>query len=233
MRVRHVRDSSAGYKSIDEFNLLLVEHFMCDVRFLNNAHNKIKEWTSGLEIAPKIAFDIGANVGLYSLMLAKFLPDCMIYAFEPVRSNFDILKTHVEVNCLNERIMIYNFGLWSKDTEMSLGMPKGKNIGNTGLYSSFHSNEVCVVQAQFRVLDSWCRENNVWPDFMKIDAEGAEFEILSSSPGCLSKAKRIITEYNVKDNDLPDPKLISSILNEQGFIGALDSHSSDDMIWTK
>ena len=206
---------------------------MSDDRFVNNAYDNIKNWTSGLEKSSGIAFDIGANVGLYSLMLAHLWPDCVVYAFEPVKSNFDVLVKHIQINKLEQRINAFNFGFWSKDTQMSLWIPKNRDKGNTGLYSSFHPDGSRVTQGQFHVLDMWCNEKDIWPDFIKVDTEGAEFEILSTSLVCLSKVKRIITEYNVKDNDFPNPENLSLFLINQGFTGDRLPGHDDDIIWIK
>ena len=43
---------------------------------------------------PKVIFDIGANVGIFSLHAATLFPGCIIYAFEPSVENFALLKSN-------------------------------------------------------------------------------------------------------------------------------------------
>ena len=206
----------------------LTDHYMS--RFIDNAMTNMKRWLGGMDESPKVIFDIGANVGLYSLAAARIIPDSVVYAFEPVKQNYDTIVQHVQMNGLADRIKVFNFGLWSSDTQMSLGIPEDRDHRNTGLYSSFHSDGDFVTPGQFRVLDNWCKENDVWPDFMKIDVEGAEYEILYSSPACISKAKRIVTEHNTKDTTLPDPLRVSSLLKDAGFVASKEKY---DIAWSR
>ena len=43
-----------------------------------------------------IVYDIGANVGIYSILFNKLLNNSKIYSFEPVKKNFNVLKKNIE-----------------------------------------------------------------------------------------------------------------------------------------
>ena len=44
------------------------------------------------ELKPKVIFDIGGNIGITSIYLASLFPDAVIYTFEPLKENFEILQ---------------------------------------------------------------------------------------------------------------------------------------------
>ncbi|WP_295668241.1 FkbM family methyltransferase, partial [uncultured Mucilaginibacter sp.] len=56
--------------------------------------------------AHPVFFDIGANIGNYTLELRNYFPNALIYSFEPVKSTFEKLQN----NTINTNINLYNIG---------------------------------------------------------------------------------------------------------------------------
>lgn len=140
----------------------------------------------------KTIFDIGANIGIYSILFSRRFPDANIYAFEPVPENFEVLQWNTK-NVDN--IHIYNLA-FGKNEIVTLRYPSSREEDfetNKGLYSTVHKGSH-PIQANSCRLDSWCEENNIYPDLIKIDVEGAERIIIENGTTCLSKANYILIE---------------------------------------
>ena len=48
------------------------------------------------EITPKVIFDIGGNIGITAIYLSKLFPDAVIYTFEPLTENFEIMEKNIQ-----------------------------------------------------------------------------------------------------------------------------------------
>ena len=64
------------------------------------------------QINPKVILDIGGNIGITSIFLAKVFPNASIYTFEPLKENFELLEKNIQ-NYPN--IKAFNVGLGSKN----------------------------------------------------------------------------------------------------------------------
>jgi len=202
---------------------------MCSEPIIQRSVKEVNVWSGYAVKQPKIIFDIGANVGVYSVLFSIRYPESEIYAFEPVPETYQNLLKNIELNgCQN--IHAFNFGFWDKETELEMGIPSDRKSNNTGLYSIYHNKEQVVVKAKFVNLDQWCFDNNKCPDMIKIDAEGAEYTILSNGTKALEKVNLLVTEYNTKDSKLPNPNTLSAFLKNNCF---QNMTCEDNIVWQK
>lgn len=125
------------------------------------------------KMAPKIVFDIGANIGVISAILAQIYPDAIIYAFEPIESNFEILLMNAEAY---PNIKPKKFGLGPR-REMRHFFPSD-NIINHGGYSTEIKSDKPTISCQIESMTEICKVLGP-PDLIKIDVEGAEHSILT------------------------------------------------------
>ncbi len=119
-----------------------------------------------------IFFDLGANVGVYSV-LAKNAKQ--IVAFEPAKDTFDVLMKNIEVNQMNNVIPICK-GVSEKDGKLvfTKNMDAVNRIVNEEeCNSGIETEEIEVVS-----LDSYTKKNGIIPNVIKIDTEGAEESII-------------------------------------------------------
>lgn len=152
---------------------------MCQERLI---HRTEKQMVYLLSIckSPKVIFDLGANVGLYSCLLSELYPDAVIYAFEPLLSNFENLKKNIELNNLSN-VKPFDFGMADKEQDAIMCIPIDREVENTGLYSIKIANGKNPTKAHFKNMEAWCKENNIYPDLIKMDVEGCELDIILSS----------------------------------------------------
>ena len=139
--------------------------------------------------------DIGANIGVSAVYFADIFPNARIYAFEPMAENFALL----ELNSANEpRIHVLNCALGAVDGEVEmLASDSATNFGGFSLHaagsdaSKQRKVPIRNAQAQMDALGI------ASVDVIKIDTEGAEWEILTAlAPGLLHSAKLIMGELH-------------------------------------
>jgi len=147
------------------------------------------------DINPAVVWDIGANIGAASLYFANRFPQAKIVCFEPVPDNFAILQrniTGIPGACA------FNAGLGSSDGEMRISASSySLNMGGFSFHAS-HATPSPEVSVMVRRPDTLARgEALPQPDLIKIDTEGAEWDILTAfSPEVLGKVRWIVGELH-------------------------------------
>lgn len=130
--------------------------------------------------------DCGANIGLGLLHYKINHPDSRIIAFEANPQITEILIKNIEANGLNN-IEIHNKAVWvdERGVELSLENADGSSIYGSGKRIKIPSVSLRSILEQ---------EQKV--DFLKIDIEGAEVEVIKNCADTLSKASNIFIEYH-------------------------------------
>jgi FkbM family methyltransferase len=114
--------------------------------------------------------DAGANVGIFSLYAHTKAK--RIYSIEPTPDHFDILK---QLTQPFSNIIPINCALWSNDTELRFFV----NPNNTTANTAMNSNGIPIT-VKARSLPSLIKEYNIdHIDLIKMDIEGAEFNVVS------------------------------------------------------
>jgi FkbM family methyltransferase len=171
-----------------------------DEYILHNFNNNIN----------KHFIDIGANYGVVTIILAKQNPQSIIYAFEPDKHIFKLLENNVKINAL-QNVRLFNLGVSKKEiNKLKLFLHPSYSGGNT-TYSDINSLEtyfnssIEYYEVLTTNLDSIIIENNINEIFLlKIDCEGAEYDILYNSDFLKENiVKNMIGEFhNLKYNTL-------------------------------
>jgi FkbM family methyltransferase len=158
-----------------------------------------------------IVFDIGANIGEFAYFLSTIIKKGEIYAFEPQKKVFRILK-----GTLNKvrNSYLYNLGLSSSTGVADIFIPikeKSLVLCEASLEPNFdphinpHSNDFIQnerirkrdryvkVKIRLTTLDLFCQRNKINQiDFIKCDAEGHELEVLKGAKKCLTTLRPIL-----------------------------------------
>jgi FkbM family methyltransferase len=136
-----------------------------------------------------VFFDIGANVGLSSVLLTMTWPEIKIYAFEPLQNNYDLL---VENTALSKKIIPLNLAISKKTGEGGFAVPIDGNIGQGFLNPDGTFRVPCVS------IEDFCRNEHITSlDLVKIDCEGCEYEVLFGlNQNILKNIKVIIGELH-------------------------------------
>jgi FkbM family methyltransferase len=127
-----------------------------------------------------VIFDIGANVGTTTIILAEYFKNSIIYAFEPHPDNFLCLQKNIEDYGLSSRVFAFNIALSRENGKMS--MKKVLENGNSGCYHVRNNiKDVNHIDVEVQNLNNFIETHNITKiDLVKMDVEGAEYDILLS-----------------------------------------------------
>ena len=181
------------------------------------------EWIRGFK-KNKIFFDVGANVGMYSIF-AALNSKVVVYAFEPESNNFQTLMNNIDQNNLSDFITPYPIGL-SDITELSkLQISKfeaGSSHHTVGENLLDHKNLEAISnnfsQGIFSTtIDDLCfRWKLPIPSYLKIDVDGIESKIIEESKKTLSSSDLESVLIEINENREQDTVIINT-LNKLGF----------------
>lgn len=182
-------------------------------------------WMNGLLPEPAVAiglvdcvkprsvcFDVGSHHGYLSVIMSRLTgPNGQVCAFEANRhtvpQTISVLNNH---KCNN---------VWV--THAAVFDRTGINLP---LYECGHGGDSVVMEREGVVidmprsitLDDFCETNDIWPEFVKFDIEGAEINALRGAPKLLTRSPLIIVEMSSSDTE------IFSFLRTHGYVRFVD-----------
>tara|TARA_B100000315_G_scaffold18964_1_gene16745 strand:+ start:626 stop:1483 length:858 start_codon:yes stop_codon:yes gene_type:complete len=145
-------------------------------------------------INKRIVLDIGAHIGLFSMPLSdRISPGGKIYAFEPSEINRHYLKKHLELNDIkNVEVLPYLVGAKNnKKVEFYEDQTQVNPMGGV-ILSKYMKNDAIITHKQMVSLDAFCKDNDIQPELIKIDVEGAEIDLLLGAKNVLLLHKPVI-----------------------------------------
>jgi FkbM family methyltransferase len=148
----------------------------------------------------QFVLDVGGNVGQYAVLLSALVgPAGKVITFEPDELHRIILRRNVELNHCSDRVKIEALALsdtngthtfFSRNDQMS-------SLVRTGLGTNATAPDVKQQTVTTARLDDYLKLNNLGPvDWVKIDTEGAEINILRAARDLLRSAAVIVCELH-------------------------------------
>ena len=123
-----------------------------------------------------IIIDLGANIGYYTLIFAKLVGDLgHVYAFEPDPSNFELLSKNVKEN-KHSNVTVIQKAVSNKNSKIKLYVSK-RNIASHRIFDSDEKRN--SIEVDVITLDEYFKNFEKPIKFIKIDVEGAEFQVLN------------------------------------------------------
>lgn len=178
------------------------------------------EWLDTYVKGGEILWDIGANIGLYSLYAAK-RPYVKVLAFEPSGLNFSLLVEHIALNKLSDQISPLCVALSNetKIEKLHMGILEAGHASNAlgTAETQFESFNPIFSQAVPSITaDNFCKIfGEDTPDHIKLDVDGIEPLILEGMEKTLPKVKTIVVEVE-GDNEAEAAK-VEAPLKKAGF----------------
>lgn len=160
--------------------------------------------------AVPVILDCGANIGLSAVYFNLLYPNSSIIAFEPDQAAYTILEKNIEsLNIKN--VTLIKKGLWKEDTilEFHSEGADGGRIDAIAPMTDSKRKQIPVTR-----LSQYIKGKI---DFLKIDIEGAEYEVLLECKDKLHLVKNIFVEYHSFSNQKQSLDEILSILTKAGF----------------
>ena len=169
-----------------------------------------------------IIIDVGAHIGLFSLFASQFCKNGKIFSYEPISENFNLLKSNIILNdCKN--IFPFQFGVSEKSSKIKIFLNDDQS-GHSIMSNSGSSRMVDSILLK-EVFDL-----NKIPicNLLKLDCEGAEYEIINSLPEVyLEKIEKIVIEYHFADSKPELSRNLIQKLEDNGFKISLKPHFND------
>src|SRR5579864_2765429 len=130
-----------------------------------------------------VCLDVGANVGVYVLQLARWsAPDGYVVAFEPNPEARQTLHKHVELNGLQRRVRIEPFAVAEKShAKATLFRAGADGMSRLGEANQALAGTAVPLEVDVVTLDDYCSSHGLKPNIIVIDIEGFEIAALSSA----------------------------------------------------
>lgn len=152
--------------------------------------------------------DGGANIGLATTFFKQLYPRCRVVAFEPDPVLYAALSKNV-VSLGLQDVDLINAAIWNSDTSVSF-ISEGGGSGHIPVPGERRSSaSVKAVR-----LKPWLNEK---VDFVKLDLEGAEYEVLEDCREDLASVHNLFVEYHSPANSEQKLSRILEILSSAGF----------------
>jgi FkbM family methyltransferase len=174
----------------------------CPSNYVAENAQQIEDLIARLLPENPVIFEIGAYEGMHTKELAARYPNSHIYSFEPNPRAFSVLATNIvdmpqvlavnmAAGTINGTVPLYLCrGVYCED----LNMEKHSSLldGHATAGDPFKGPSIDV---PCTLLDTWCQNNNVdHIDYLILDTEGYELQIVKSSPHILKTARVITTK---------------------------------------
>ncbi len=131
----------------------------------------------------KVVFDVGANVGQSAVEYLDRFPAAEVYSFEPVAETFQQLVTETDHS---NRIHPYNLGMGSKPSQAIIHVNPESTLSSIKDSRPGDRDEVI----QIETLASFAERNDLETiDFLKIDTEGFDLEVLAGAVPLLQEER--------------------------------------------
>ncbi len=143
-----------------------------------------------------VVFDVGANVGWYSLLLDRMMAvGCEVFSFEPDPHNYSLLLENVARNHA-EKVRPQPLGVADKSGTLTLHLYSNRNLGR---HSMLPLHEGPTVEVDVIALDEFCAAHGLEKRpvrLLKIDVEGFELAALSGASRLLSRCETVLMEFS-------------------------------------
>lgn len=156
----------------------------------------------------KIIIDCGANIGLSVLFFAINYPSHEIIAFEPDTYLFKLLSINIK-NYNLKNVRLIQKAVWNCEGELEFYTDGGMGGRINQIYQNKRSEKVKTIR-----LKDWL---NTEIDFLKIDIEGAEHQVIIDCKDKLNKINNLFFEYHNYINAKQDLHCLLEIIQHNNF----------------
>jgi FkbM family methyltransferase len=187
------------------------------------------EWIERSFKRGQVFYDVGANVGAYSLIAAKTVPDgAQIFAFEPSPASFLDLTRNVALNDCAATVTPFPLALWSRNEILALvpgAIAAGEESRPTVVGAAQHDvvaqptqlspDSVAIVGVPLDDLVE--RFGLPVPTHAKVDTDGYELEVLAGAERTLTRAEWQSIHIELDREETSRNQQIRTMLEDAGF----------------
>jgi FkbM family methyltransferase len=179
-----IRGRGLRFKVRDAMDLWILKETCLDDVYVPAEVRPLRDWA---------VIDVGAGIGDFAVMIASRCPKGTVHAYEPMADSFALLRDNVALNRVGN-VVAHRAAVASREGRLTLRLPEGRPAvlarfveGESGADCARARDLASVLDA---LPDSRC-------DFMKVDCEGCEFDLLmGAEPALLHRIHRISVEVH-------------------------------------
>lgn len=167
-----------------------------------------------------VLYDIGANVGCYSLIAAKIIDyNRQIVAFEPVYYNYYKLCKNIKINNCNDKIIPLCIALTEYDQLMDMYL-SSEDTGSASHSIGFDNGKASSsIKIMCLSLDNVVNKFNLpFPNHLKIDVDGGELPLLRGARSTLKDMRLRSIMIEIDEKNPEEAMAIHKIIEESGFM---------------
>lgn len=141
------------------------------------------------------AIDVGANCGIFTVLLAKLLPTGRVLSLEPTPIPLQHLNKNLRQNGVCDRVIVFEGVADAVAGQTQLNYIEGREeFSSLGplTHKSVRSQASTPLNVTAATVDSLVAQHSLTPGFIKIDAEGAEHKVLSGMASTIQKHRPVI-----------------------------------------
>jgi FkbM family methyltransferase len=197
--------------NLDDFlpwNLFIYGKYKTETKYEKFMLEKVKE--------SQTVFDIGANIGYYSIQFAR-LTKGKVFSFEPIANQYSLLSRNIEVNhILND--IAEKIAISDSNEIKRFYLSENEETGTSSVEIPTNTFEDVLCTT----LDDYCKKNGIESiDLIKIDVEGHELKVLRGMDRLLSggKIKNIFIEIHTAslNSASSSPEELCSLLQSNDY----------------
>ena len=168
-----------------------------------------------------ICYDIGANIGFYSLYFDTLSKQKgKTICFEPASTAYEYLQANIKLNNRNSTVTEYKIGVGKDSKKERIYYPThGTAAGTASIKYQNHDfkSEVITIDSIDSLMD---KLNIPVPDFVKIDVEGYQQEVLEGGVKLFGQHAPIIMAElkDIEDKNDPDLDHIQALIQDLGYL---------------
>lgn len=209
---------------------LAAPNSLCDwrARTFSTKEPETLEWIDSIS-ENSVLWDVGANIGLYSVYAAK-KRGCRIWAFEPSVFNLELLARNIYENGLTEKICIVPLALSDRLGSSQMRMTTTEWGGALSTFGQDFGWDGAAIRQVFEfqtvglsMEDAMQRLAIPQPDYIKMDVDGLEHFILKGGSTVLRGIKGMLIEVN--DDFHEQAEQCRKLLSESGMVLKEKRHS--------
>ena len=194
------------------------------------------DWIDKFNLKEKIIFwDVGANIGLYSLYAGIKHKNIDIVSFETSSSNLRVLSRNISLNKLQDKIKIFQIALTNKENKfLYMREPnfiEGGALNSFGETFDFEGKDFTSKMSYkiFGTTINYLLKNNILkiPNYIKIDVDGIEHLILEGGSHFLNNSKIKSISVEINENFKDQYKNTMKIMKENNFELIQKKHNTD------
>ncbi len=193
-------------------------------------------WIDNFEKKDNLIFwDIGANIGLYSIYNVIKNKNSTSISFEPSSSNLRVLTRNISINKLENKIRVFPLPLTNKDNQFQImnesDFIEGGSLNTFGEKFNFEGN-IFKSKMNYQILGTsinYLIENNILelPDYIKIDVDGIEHFILDGASKYLKNLKIKSLSIEINENFIEQRQKVMEIMKKNNFKVLHKKHNKD------